>query len=145
MRKTCRLFFTAAAIAGLTAAALPATANATPGTGVTSVTLFDHVVGDTDYVLKEITIAPGGSTGWHYHPGPVHGLIKQGGLTHNDADCSIDGSYHAGQTVDERSGPGYVHIGRNLGSTPVVLEVFYQDPVGSPLAVDAPNPGCPFQ
>jgi hypothetical protein len=38
-----------------------------------------------------------------------------------------------------------VHIGRNLGTTPVVLDVLYVDPAGSPLSEDAPNPGCPFQ
>jgi hypothetical protein len=38
-----------------------------------------------------------------------------------------------------------VHIGRNLGSTAVILDVLYVDPAGSPLSEDAPNPGCDFQ
>lgn len=125
--------------------ALPGTADATPGRGVSAVTLYDHVVGDTDYVLKEITLAPGGSTGWHYHPGQVTGFVKQGVLTHNDASCALDGVYHTGQFISEESGAGYVHIGRNLGTTPVVLEVLYRSPVGQPLAVDEPNPGCSFE
>jgi hypothetical protein len=29
-------------------------------------------------------------------------------------------------------------------ANPVVLDVFYQDPVGQPLAVSVPNPGCSF-
>ena len=143
MRKRFRRGVTAAAVACL--CAIPATANATPGTGVSAVTIFDKVVGNTDYVLKEITLAPGGSTGWHYHPGPVYGLVKQGVLTHSESGCSVDGVYHPGQTISEESGSGYVHIGRNLGSTPLVLEVLYQSPVGDPLAVDMPNPGCPFE
>jgi hypothetical protein len=35
-------------------------------------------------------------------------------------------------------------LGRNLGDTPLVLEVVYIMPTGKPLAEDAPNPGCPF-
>jgi quercetin dioxygenase-like cupin family protein len=145
MGKTARIAAAAVAVAGVSAFAVPGTAAATPGSGVSAVTIFDHVVGGTDYVLKEITIQPGGSTGWHYHPGPVYALVKEGVLTHNKSDCSIDGSYHPGQPIKEDDGPGYVHIGRDLGSTPVVLEVLYQNPVGSPLAVDAPNPGCSFE
>lgn len=144
MRNGWRSALTVAAVAGLTLG-VPGIAAATPGSGVTAVTIFDKVVGGTDYVLKEITIAPGGSTGWHYHPGPVYGLVRQGTLTHNGPDCSLDGVYRPGQTIAERSGPDYVHIGRNTGTVPVVLEVLYEDPVGSPLAVDAPNPGCSFE
>lgn len=118
---------------------------ATPGTGVSGVTLFQRVVGDREYVVREVTIAPGGATGWHYHPGSVLGLVKEGTLTHYRGDCSVDGVYHPGEAISEASGPGYVHIGRNLGSEPLVLEVLYVNPVGSALAVDAPNPGCPFE
>jgi hypothetical protein len=42
-----------------------------------------------------------------------------------------------------RVNPGR-HIGRNLGSIPVILQVIYVDPIGKPLAEDAPNPGCDF-
>jgi hypothetical protein len=38
-----------------------------------------------------------------------------------------------------------VHIGRNEGSVPVVLDVLYVLPHGSPFSEDAPNPGCDFQ
>jgi quercetin dioxygenase-like cupin family protein len=144
MRNVHRLALTATAVAGL-AAVVPATAGATPSVRVTAVTISDTVVGNTDYVVKEITIAPGGSTGWHWHSGPVYGVVKQGTLTHNMADCSIDGIYHPGQRIAEPSGSNHVHVGRNLSTTPVVLAVTYADPVGSPLAVDAPNPNCSFE
>ena len=35
-------------------------------------------------------------------------------------------------------------IARNLGPTPVVLEVTYVDPAGAPTSDSAPNPGCDF-
>ena len=137
------LLATATAL-GLSATLLPATANATPGHGISAVTVFDHVAGNTDYVFKEITLQPGGATGWHYHPGPVLAWVKQGTLTHNKSDCSLDGIYRTGDFIQEQPGDGYVHIGRNLGTTPVILEVLYEAPVGQPVAIDAPNPGCPF-
>jgi len=120
-------------------------ASATPSTGVTAVTLFQRVVGDTEFVVQEATMAPGGATGWHYHPGSVFVLVKAGTVTHYRADCSMDGVYHEGEEFAEESGPGYVHIGRNLEAEPLVLEVLYVKSADSPLAVDAPNPGCPFE
>lgn len=72
------------------------------------------------------------------------GVVKQGSLTHNMSDCSIDGVYNAGDPVIESAGPDHVHLGRNLGSIPMILQVIYVDPVGKPLAEDAPNPGCDF-
>jgi oxalate decarboxylase/phosphoglucose isomerase-like protein (cupin superfamily) len=71
--------------------------------------------------------------------------VVQGTLTHNESDCAVDGVYRAGDTLVEPSGAGHVHIGRNLGATPLVLDVLYIDPAGSPLSEDAPNPGCGFQ
>ena len=50
-----------------------------------------------------------------------------------------------GSSISEPAGPEYVHIGRNLGTTPLVLDVLYVLPHGSPFAEDAPNPGCDFQ
>ncbi|XVQ15796.1 cupin domain-containing protein [Spirillospora sp. CA-255316] len=126
-------------------AALQGTAAATPGSGVTGTILARHTAGGTDYVLREVVIAPGGTTGWHFHDGPLRGAVKQGTLTHNAADCSVDGIYRQGDAIEEPAGADHVHVGRNLGSTPVVLTVLYTLPHGSPLAQDAPNPGCDFQ
>ncbi|BBY64691.1 cupin [Mycolicibacterium helvum] len=120
-------------------------AAATPGEGVEGVVMSQATRGGKDYISREITIAPGGTTGWHYHPGQVFSVIREGTLTHYDGDCSVDGVYNAGDAITERSGTGYVHEGRNEGSTPLVMWVLYIDPAGSPLAVDMPNPGCPFQ
>ena len=97
-----------------------------------------------DYITREITIAPGGSTGWHWHDGKLIGVIKQGTLTHSSANCSVDGVYNPGDPVTEPAGPEHVHLGRNLGTTPLILEIIYVNPVGKPLAEDAANPGCPF-
>ncbi|MEU5099205.1 cupin domain-containing protein [Streptomyces sp. NPDC020996] len=119
------------------------TAGATPpGPGVTGRLISQTTIGDTDYVLREITVPPGQSTGWHYHDGPLYGFVRQGTLTHYHADCTVDGVYRTGTTVREPSGPDEVHLGRNQGDTPLVLDVLYVLPHGAPFSEDAPNPGC---
>jgi quercetin dioxygenase-like cupin family protein len=135
----------AAAAAILVSMGPGATASATPGVGVEVETLSQSSVGGQDYITKQITIAPGGSTGWHWHPGRVFGVIREGTLTHDMANCSEDGSYPAGSPVTEGTGPDNVHIGRNIGPDPVVMWVSYIVPAGSPLSNDVPNPGCPFE
>jgi quercetin dioxygenase-like cupin family protein len=122
----------------------PAEASASPNRGVTSTLLNQSTLNGHDYITRDVTIAPGGSTGWHWHDGELIAVVKQGTLTHHMSDCSIDGVYNAGDPVIEPAGPEHVHIGRNLGSVPMILQVIYVDPVGKPLAEDAPNPGCNF-
>ncbi len=121
------------------------TAGATPsGPGVTARTITERTVDGTDYTCAR-SPSPGQSTGWHYHDGPLYGVVRQGTLSHFDSSCASDGVYRAGSPVKEPAGPGHVHIGRNLGDTPVVLDVWYVLPHGSPFSEDAPNPGCAFQ
>jgi quercetin dioxygenase-like cupin family protein len=135
----------AAAAAILVSLGSTATASATPGVDIQVETLSAATVDGQDYVTKQITIAPGGSTGWHWHPGRVSGVIREGTLTHDVANCSEDGIYPAGAPITEGSGPDDVHIGRNLGPDPVVMWVVYINPAGDPLSMDVPNPGCPFE
>lgn len=130
------------AVAVAAVGALTGASSATPGTGVSAKLLFQHTVGDKDYVVREITIQPGGATGWHFHEGELYGLVKSGTLTHFDHDCAVDGVYPAGAPITEPSGADNVHIGRNLGTTPMVLEVLYVLPTGAPLSDDAPAPAC---
>ena len=122
----------------------PGAASGTPGRGVDSNDLNQNSSGGVDYITREITIAPGGSTGWHWHDGKLIGVLKQGTLTHNMSDCHVDGVYDVGDPIIEDAGADHVHIGRNLGDVPLILQVMYVDPVGRPLSEDAPNPGCPF-
>ena len=121
----------------------PAAAMATPPAGVTATIIYQKTVGDTDYVLREITIQPGGTTGWHWHEGTLYGVIKSGTLTHEMADCTTIETYRTGQPITEESGADHVHRGVNLGRTPLVLDVLYVDPKGAPLSDDAADPGCP--
>lgn len=143
MRNLLRLGLVAATVAG--ASLVAGTASATPGSGATGTVIAQTTVGGKDYILREITLEPGGSTGWHFHDGTLYAFVKQGTLSHFDSSCAPDGTYKEGATFTEPSGAGHVHIGRNLGSEPIVLDVLYVNPAGSPLSEDAPNPGCDFE
>lgn len=122
-----------------------APSNATPPVGVSTTALSAQNVDGTDYIVSEITIAPGGSTGWHTHRGAVYGIVKAGVLTHYSSDCRQDGVFGVGAPITDPTGLDHVHIGRNEGMTPVVLEVTYVDPLGVPTSDSAPNPGCEFE
>ncbi|GIF00581.1 cupin [Paractinoplanes rishiriensis] len=122
-----------------------ASAQATPpDPGVVSTLVWKKKVWGNDLTLRRIRMPAGTSTGWHYHRGPVAAKVVKGTLSHFDSSCKSDGVYAAGGTLLEQWGSNNVHIGRNLGSGELVLEVLYAQPSGSPLAVDAPDPGCAF-
>jgi quercetin dioxygenase-like cupin family protein len=141
--KTVRWFALVAAATLPVSAGLLPTASATPSENADAVIISQSTVNGMDYITREITIQPGGSTGWHYHDGRVFGVIKEGTLTRTMGDCSVVASPE-GSAVTEDSGPQHAHIGRNLGPGPLVMWVDYIQPAGTPLAVDVPDPGCPI-
>jgi quercetin dioxygenase-like cupin family protein len=97
---------------------------------------------DIDVVTQTITIAAGGHTGWHSHPGPVFVTITAGAMTFYDGDdpACAPVVYPTGSTFIDRGG-GHVHIARNQGTTDLVLYATYLLPVGAALRTDAPDPG----
>ena len=86
-----------------------------------------------EVVVQEITIAPGGTTGWHSHPGPVVVVVKAGTLTYvreARGEC-IDTPYAAGSAFVD-PGQGHAHTAFNLGSDNLVLVATYFDvPAGA--------------
>lgn len=129
---------------------VPGWAQATPSEGVSGVTWIDIAVppgllpfvpDGVHAVAREITIAPGGTTGWHHHDGPVLGIVRAGTLTHPGADCAPV-IFPTGSLIDEPPGPDHMHVGRNLGAVPVILDVVYLVPIGAPLFEDVPAPAC---
>ncbi|WP_329372888.1 cupin domain-containing protein [Streptomyces sp. NBC_01483] len=143
MRNLSRIGAVGTLIAGLS---LPGVAYATPGgPGVTGKVIAQSTIGGNDYILREVTIPPGQATGWHFHDGTLYASVEQGTLSHFDSTCASDGVYARGSSLKEPSGSDHVHIGRNLGTTDVVLEVLYVLPHGAPFSRDAANPGCGFE
>jgi quercetin dioxygenase-like cupin family protein len=100
----------------------------------------------TDVAAAQLSIAPGGTTGWHTHPGPVIIAITAGALTFysgDDPDCAP--TVYAAGTGFVDPGGGHVHIARNEGSVSVELVQLGFTPVGADVRIDAPDPGnCDF-
>lgn len=143
-RSSSRVWVIAATVGLFLATATATTAHATAPIGVSSVVLSKQTIGGKDYIVTDITIAPHGSTGWHWHRGEIYGVVRAGTLTHYMADCKQDGVYQPGDPIRDPTGADHVHLARNLGDTPVDLEVTYVDPAGAPTADSVPNPGCDF-
>jgi quercetin dioxygenase-like cupin family protein len=97
--------------------------------------------GALEALMLNITLAPGGTGGWHKHAGPLISIVKQGTLTIIDAKCRRH-DIPAGHAVIS---PGNTREkDENRGSTPVVLDVTFLLPRGltSPR-IDTPAPtGC---
>ena len=100
----------------------------------------------TDVAMAQITVQPGGSSGWHSHPGGAIVVVKQGSLTVYESvgsQCQTE-TYSAGQAFIERRGEVDQVI--NTGTGPYVLFVtFPRVPQGDSARIDEPDPGnCPF-
>jgi quercetin dioxygenase-like cupin family protein len=99
--------------------------------------------GDVDHVVLEVTIEPGGSSGWHHHPGPGLASIVTGALTVYDKHCNKT-VYEAGEGFeDSHHGPILV---RNETDAETLSYVTYIVPTETPaegLRIDDPQPkGC---
>ncbi|MFF0214589.1 cupin domain-containing protein [Streptomyces vinaceus] len=71
---------------------------------------------------REVVIEPGGCTGWHFHRVPLIALVKSGTLTRILHDTSVV-VHRPGTSFVEPPGAEHLHLGRNLGTVPVVLYV----------------------
>ena len=97
--------------------------------------------GALDALVLEITLAPGGTGGWHSHAGPLISIVKQGTLTMVDGTCTRH-DIPAGHAMI--SPGGTTEKDENKGTTPVVFDVTFLIPhsVTSPR-IDRPAPaGC---
>jgi len=153
-RRVIRLSVMTLGLAGLFAAF-----NAVPGAATPSVGFSSQVVGrgtymshgtlpieqGLDIVVSKITVVPGGSSGWHSHPGGAIAIVQSGELTLYVSvgnHCDIT-TYTAGQAFVER--PSDVVDAVNTGSTDfIVVATFPGVPIGGSTRIDRPNPGtCP--
>jgi quercetin dioxygenase-like cupin family protein len=96
--------------------------------------------GQTDIAVVENRVAPGGSFGWHSHPGPSIIIVKQGEITFYRADdptCTPQ-VYRAGDAFIDQGTD--VHIGVNRGSVDLVVIVTRLLPDGAKARNDAADP-----
>jgi len=147
-------------------------AGATPPSGFTGTTLaqgrlgevtaFNHTVipgppkkvwlsmqktkGASDLYVQNNVWQPGGTTGWHTHPGHSLIVVTAGTVTAYEGDdpsCTPH-VYTAGMTfVDE--GGDHVHVIRNEGTVEAGTVAVQLIPAGAQRRIDAAaNPACTF-
>ena len=101
--------------------------------------------GATDVYVVENKIAPGGTFGWHSHPGPSIVVVKSGELTlyrGDDPTCTPTVVPAGSGFVDDG---GDVHMVRNEGTVETIVYVTSLVPHGAARRIDEPSPGnCPF-
>ena len=141
-----------------------APALATPPSGVTTVAIADGTFDDIDVHIKtgawkatidtkgasdlhvlQNTVIPGGTLGWHSHPGPSLVIVVSGTASFYRAeDCTTPLVFQApSQFVDNGSD---VHLLRNEGNVNLVVVVVRLVPEGAAPRIDEPNPNpgvCP--
>lgn len=105
--------------------------------------------GNSDLYVQQNTWQPGGSTGWHTHPGPSFVIVTQGSVAvyHADDPSCTPHVYTAG--TPESSfvdiGGGAIHLIRNETGSVARTTAVQLIPAGAERRQDAPNPGnCPF-
>jgi quercetin dioxygenase-like cupin family protein len=100
--------------------------------------------GDSDLHVLKNTIAPGGTFGWHSHPGPSLVIVKSGTATFyfgDDPTCTPHVVPTGSGFVDQGHD---VHVVRNEGNVDLVTVVASLVPAGFARRIDEPNPGyCP--
>jgi len=100
-----------------------------------------------DTAFQQATIPPGGSSGWHTHPGATFVAVAQGEGT----IYRVIGSSCSAEKISAGTGfaqmPTELHVVRNEGSVPFVVYTLYVLPRGTPntgIRIDQPQPtACP--
>jgi quercetin dioxygenase-like cupin family protein len=94
--------------------------------------------GTSDVYIVHNRIVPGGSTGWHSHPGISFVTVKSGTVTEYHGGDATPHYYFAGQGFTEEAGA--VHNMVNEGSTDLELVAFQIIPSGATRRIDQPQP-----
>jgi quercetin dioxygenase-like cupin family protein len=93
-----------------------------------------------DLAIVRVVLEPGGSTGWHHHPGVGPAAVSSGTVTFYDADCDKT-VYTAGEGFFEsHDEPQLV---KNRGDRKAVFYVAFIIPTSTPpegLRIDDPQP-----
>jgi quercetin dioxygenase-like cupin family protein len=151
-------------VALLAGAVYGGTALATPQQGVTTTLLANKVAfgqidinahtlpantwqarlethGSTDAYVVDNVIQPGGTTGWHSHPGPSLIFVISGAVTNYTSDDPICTGqiYPAGSGFVDPGGAD-VHMLKNNGNVPAETVAVQLLPQGATRRIDADAP-----
>ena len=99
------------------------------------------VAAGTDILNQTITIAPGGHTGWHGHPGTTLVVVSAGTGTFIMAPDCMTTTYPAGTAFLDV--PNTTHIFRNDGTVPLIIHATYLNvPAAGVFRLDRDGPAC---
>lgn len=105
-------------------------------------TTVSYVQDPSNVLVAKITFEPGGSIGWHTHPGPVIVAVASGALSIINASDCVHRVYAVNQAFVD-PGQGNVHVGFNdTDAETIVYATFLAVPAGQPATVPAADPGC---
>ncbi len=154
-----RLFALALAVGLIASVVAVSQVSATPASGVTTTTLATGTLDPVHVHVRngrwainlrtrktstvtvvENDVAPGGSFGWHSHPGPSIIVVKAGTLTFYDSDDPQCGP------VVRTAGDAFIdsgqdtHVGINKGTETAIVIVTRILPEGANPRIDEPEP-----
>jgi quercetin dioxygenase-like cupin family protein len=96
-----------------------------------------------DFAIAKVVIEPGGTSGWHHHPGVALVSVNSGAVTEYDKNCHKS-VVKAGEGFVESNSE--VHVVRNRGKANAVLYVTFIAPTKTAadgLVILDPKPkGC---
>jgi quercetin dioxygenase-like cupin family protein len=102
--------------------------------------------GPSDLYVQSNVWAPGGSTGWHTHPGHSLIIVTAGTVTSYDGDdpsCTPH-EYAVGEAFVDAGGD-HVHLLRNEGAVEARTVAVQLIPAAATRRIDAQGPvGCPL-
>lgn len=98
--------------------------------------------GPATVTVRTLTINPGETLAWHYHPGYAFNVVRSGTLTVEDGcggeETLIGTGMVSGNPAFEEM-DGRVHRAKNLGTEPVVVYNTFIVPQGKPTTVNIPG------
>ena len=107
---------------------------------------WQRTKGESDVYVQSNVWAPGGTTGWHTHPGHSLIIVTAGTVTTyegHDSSCAPR-TYTVGMGFVDPGG-GHVHVIRNEGAVEARTITVQVVPAAAVRRVDAPDPGhCGF-
>lgn len=97
-----------------------------------------HTSGPANFQVLDVTLLPGGRTGWHSHPGILLATLISGSLNWYDAQC-VKHVYNAGDSWTENT---QIHDVFNAGTANAHFTATYIIANGQARRIDQPQPSC---
>jgi quercetin dioxygenase-like cupin family protein len=97
----------------------------------------------SNVIMVEATWQPGGTSGWHTHPGPAVISVVEGSVTVTNANDCVPRTYGEGEAFLD-PGQGNVHIAANASDTDVAKAVatFFGVPDEKPATIHTDPGDC---